>query len=361
MADILPALYWIVYFGVFLEWRFVRLRGRGPARHRWLRLLQPLTVLVAILGCLAAHLNRFPPEVKLRGGAPQGQDNGAPPSHGAPPVFSVPVRLRQVIEHWDFETLRQSIEARRPVMVTVSGHSKPMHIEDLEALFNEMESRRSRVFIHGEHGEPVPLSEALGPWNEFYQFSQILDRGADGSLRMESFRPNRGQLFYQNPTLPPLEMDLERAEKFTEFDRQLRNEGFDVTDDEGTRKMSIEELNALNSRFDIYVQLKGGRIMRLTYPMLEIFYHEYPHVWMNDNWCLATPERLADIIGASGGTKPEAGTSPGAPGVGETGQSTHPTDGEAPLDGDRSSTEGDRGRQDETPPEDGTAARIQKE
>lgn len=63
----------------------------------------------------------------------------------------------------------------------------------------------------------------------------------------------------------------------------------------------------------------------------------------------------------SSGTRPEAGTSPGTPGVGETGQSTHPTHGEAPLGGDRSSTEGDRGRQDEIPPEDGLAAGIQKE
>ena len=300
IQTILPALYWVVYFGVFLEWRVVRLRGRGPARHRWLRLFETLSIFVAILGCLVAQLNQSPPEIRLRGGSSQGRHSGLSENHGnderprGPP--SVRVRQRRIEVVDNLEDLREAIDERRPIMVLESGQEwRPMHLEELAHLFYRMESRRSDVLTQDENGEAVRLSDILPKWNQNCQLASILARNEDGSLYWEAIPPNNGRLLYVNQDFPPIEMELEQIRRFVEFDEIVRNYAFEVTDDNGVTRTSIEGLNALNAKFDIYVRLNDGQVRRLDWLLLEIHYHDHPHVWMYDNWWLATPEVLRHL------------------------------------------------------------------
>lgn len=301
MQSVLPALYWIVYFGVFLEWRSARLRGRGRARHRWLSLLETVAFFIAILGCLIAQLIQLPSGLRLRGGVSQEQDSGRSESrenHAVSPAPRVIVRMSQIVGQDYLENLRRAIDERLPIMVQVSGREpRPMFMEELAILFHEMESRRSKLLTRNEDGVLVRVSDVLPSWNEFRQLSDILARNEDGSLYWERIAPNTGRLFYKNPYFGAIQWDLKWIIEFSAFDENLRNNAFEVMNDGAVRRASIDDLNALNAEFDIYVRFNDGQIGRLDLPSLEVHYHAHPHVWMYGNWWLATPEVLAHIAG----------------------------------------------------------------
>ena len=301
MQIILPALYWIVYFGVFLEWRLARLRGRGPARHRWLRLFETLAIFIAILGCLIAQLNQFPSGLRLRGGAPQEQDSGGSESlenTAVTPSRRVKVRMRQEVEQDELENLWQAIDERLPIIVQLSGRElRPMFMEELAILFNEMESRRSNLLVRNVDGELVRFLEALPSWNGFQEWTDTLDRNEDGSLHLENIHPNNvWRLLYQNKDFEPNEWDSKSINQFIALDEFLRNKrSFEVEVDGVVRRAFFDELYALNAAFDIYVRLNDGRMKRLDLPLLEMYYNEHPHVEIHGNWWLVTPEVVANI------------------------------------------------------------------
>lgn len=297
----LAVFHWVLYFRVLLAFRLVRLRGCGPAQDRWLRLSGTLAVLVAVLSSLVGTVNRHPQVTTLRGGGTSERSAREPPK--------ISVRLRALLVEMTFPELWQKVNARRTVSV-IHGSPQPrqMHIEELVALYNDLQARLRRIEVRDENGRPTPLSDILDLWDERAKFLSILARREDkpDELALTVVPPGKALLRFKDSTLPPIETELNRAMTLSQFDRMLRKQGFTIMDDKGTRTITLEALKDLRAGFDIFFAVKGV-YRKLTGDLLEFFYHEFPQVWAYGGWHLATPKflkHLARVSADPGGAHP---------------------------------------------------------